>query len=231
MQKYFNIIISAACIILAFLLFKSCQKNEEGENFQSMYLSSKDSLRNYIDKDGLHVSEINVLTGSMNNLKNLIAGTDSTLRRLQMVVNKNTQSATILLSATHNNGSSGTITTGRDTIIKDSITYIYPQYTTTWNEKWSKGKITANKDSIYRSFTTFNDFEMSQDWQKQKIKGKLFKRPILVSKIKNLNPNTETIDLKSFSKEAPKQRKLLTFAVGVVAGSAATIYLNQKINR
>lgn len=231
MQKYFNIIISTACIVLAFMLFKSCQKNQDGEQFQKMYVASHDSLRSYIDEDGLHVSEINVLQGSMSNLKSLITGTDSALRRLQILVTKNTTSATILLSATHSQGSSATTATGRDTIRKDSLIYIYPQYTSKWNEKWSKGRIIANKDSVYRDFTTFNDFELSQEWEKQKVAGKWFKQNILVSKVTNKNPNTETVNLKTFSKEEPKQHRLLTFAIVSIAGSVTGIYIDSKLHK
>lgn len=219
------------CIVLAFLLFKSCEKNEDADTFNKMYHAAHDSLRTYIDKDGHHIAEINVLQGSMRNLKNLIAGTDRTLRRLQTIVNKNTTSATILLSRTQNNGSTKTILVPGDTVIKDSITYIYPQYTANWDEKWSKGRIIANKDSVYRDFTTFNDFELKQEWKKQKVDGKWFKKKMLVSEIKNLNPNTQTVNLKTFSKESPKQNKLLTFGLGAMAGIATTIYIGNKLNK
>lgn len=231
MQKYFNIASLATCIALAFFLFKSCQKNEDSEQFKKMYAASQDSLRTYVTKDGLHAAEINVLSGSVSNLKSLIAGTDSALRRLQKIVDKNTTSATILLSATHNIGSSHTQILPGDTIRKDSLVYVYPNYITTWNEKWSKGKITATKDSVFRDFITYNDFELKQEWEKQKVEGKWFRQKVLVSSVVNKNPATETINMKSFALEAPKKHKLLTYAAGFATGIATTIYLNNKLKK
>ena len=136
---------------------------------------------------------------------------DSTILALQKVVKDykgKLASATVLGSSTSDSGTSVT-TTSWDTIKTDTGSIIHPVFKTDWDERWSRGNIIASKDSISRNIQVKNEFEFTQGLERQ---GFLKKRKSLVT-IKNLNPNTVTTELKTFTVQAQKKR----FSVGIGA--------------
>lgn len=229
-SKILNIIFGVVIIILCFLLLNTCSKKEA---FEKINEANKDTLNTFRDKEGLHHAEIQVLEGSISDLMKLNSKKDSTLKKLQAIVDKNTKSATILGTKTNNHGTtSTTVTYTNHTVIEVTDTTkvfrvdtIYPTYSTTWSDRWSKGAITATKDSIHRDITFFNEFEIKETlkrdhfWQEKKS----------IIEVKSNNPNTETIELKTFTKGGKKARPVIVFVSGVLAGvvltTATAIYI------
>ena len=107
----------------------------------------------------------------------------------------------------------------RDTVVEDSIVYFYPTYATEWSDEWSKGEITASKDSIFRSVQMRNEYEVTIG----KKKNGLFKDREHEVTVTNLNPNTYTDELRTFTvKEKPKNIGIgLQIGYGVSSGGIA----------
>jgi hypothetical protein len=213
------VILFSACIILALLLLRSCDK---ADDFEDLYSASQDSLHKTVNKLGQETTKTALLYGEFDNFKKITKNTqDSILKRLGEMVDKNTISAIILQNRTRERGSSSTITTGRDTVIKNDTVFIYPEYSASWSERWSKGTIKANKDSVIRDIISMNEFEIKQKWERQKFLSP--KQAII--EVLNKNPNTETVNLKSFTLKPPKRNTALKIAGGIGIGFLAGILL------
>ena len=205
-----NIVLLGVCLLFAFLYYKGCNGKDDGIS-QEMYDASQDSLHKTINSLGQEETKTKLLVGSVDDLKKLSSSKDSSIQRLIKLVNKKTISASVISNTTSNTTSSATISHARDTIRgkgKDSLIYIYPEYTKRDSNKWEQIYAKANKDSFTINYKIFNEFAFKQEWEKQKVKGKLFKQKVAMAKITNLNPHTETRELKSFVVEPPKQKRL-----------------------
>jgi hypothetical protein len=221
-----TILLSGIVVVLCVLLQRSCSKNEEAENFQDMYNASMDTLHKTRNELGQEKTTTSLLLGTVGNLQALNSSKDSTLRKLQKLVDKKTISATVLTTSTGNTVSSATTSTqSRDTIrsTKDSLIYIYPQYNTEFKNRWENFNITANKDTFLVKYKVYNEYEFKQEFMKQgKGLKKVFSASVPMVSVTNLNPNTETLELKSFAVKPKKHSRLKTFLIGGVAGAVAT---------
>lgn len=219
-------VLSMAVIVLFFLLQKSCNDVDKGKNFESMYNASQDSLHHKINKDGTETVSTALLYGSVENLMKLHASDSSALGKLQKLVDKFTISAAVFSTSTSGHSSSGTIITGHDTVRKDSLVYIYPEYTLKRDSgKWADISARANKDSFNVNYSVFNDFLFKQDFEKR---GRGFQKFISQRKpivsVTDLNPHTKTRELQSFAVKPKKYSRLKHFVEGAVIG-ATSIYV------
>lgn len=221
----------ALLIVLAIVLFlysRSCNRADENQDEAEAYAQSLDSLRKIINAQGEEITATNVILADYNTIKFKLKTADSTVKKLQKIIDKHTTSATVLNTQTSINGTSGTTINKADTVYKDSLIYIYPVYETIWGEKWSRGKIVASKDSISRNIVSYDEYNIKQSYKKQPgLKGFLKPR-ILEVEVTNKNPNTETTALKSFALEPDKKTRKRAFIAGIVAG-AAIYYAGNKI--
>ena len=105
---------------------------------------------------------------------------------------------------------------------EDSITYLMPEYSTEWEDKWGKGFILATPDSIYRKVTFTNEFEI---WETQQNVGTWF-NPVISKTIhwKNLNPNTTTNQVRKWEVKGQKPKKFV-----LIIGPNLSINKNGKI--
>ena len=203
-----NIILLGVCLLFAFLYYKGCNGKDDGIS-QEMYEASQDSLHKVINSLGQEETKTKLLMGSVDDLKKMSSSKDSSIQRLIKLVNKKTISASVISNTTSNTTTTATISNSKDTVRgKDSLIYIYPEYSKRDSNKWEQIYATANKDSFTIKYKIFNEFDFQQVWEKQKVKGKLFKQKVAMAKITNLNPHTETRELKSFVVEPPKQKRL-----------------------
>lgn len=212
MTLYRKILIGMGVLILAlsFLLFRSCESNRIAIAHNEQI---NDTLRSYIDENGIQVSRIRVLTGESKKTLLSIKSKDSTIVWLQELVKsyKGKLDAAIVLSGTTSSvGSTGTIVSRSDTVYIDSLIYIYPEYYSEWNERWDSGFIRANRDSIHRQVKVHNEYEITLG----SVSNGWFKKKTYDVMVKNLNPNTRTEELRSFQvKENPKR-----ISLGIHAG-------------
>lgn len=209
-------IIYISIIILCVIgMQNGCEKYKQS---QRLLISVNDSLVKTINKHGEEKASTDLLLGSYKDFKAMHVSDSSAIGKLQKLVDKLTISATYLSNVTGNAIYTTTTVIERDTIVKDGIQFLYPEYRDTIKNKWEDFKISANKDSFQLQYKVFNEYELKQSWKR----NGLFKRKTPEVSILNLNPHTETKDLKSFTVKEDKGNRLRDFLFGILA-SAITI--------
>jgi len=221
-----EIICFGVSLFLAFFLFvRGCDVpiNKDKYISKELFDASQDSLHKFRNSFGQEETKTKLLYGTISDLKKLDSSKDSSIQKLLALVNKKTISATVLSTATSITVSSSTAIVSKDTVRKDSLIYIYPKYKfnkgDTLKNKWEEIYATADKDSFNLHYKIFNEFNITHNrYEKQKVKGRLFKQKIPMVNVVNLNPKTETRELKAFAVEPPKQKKGIVFVAGVLLG-------------
>lgn len=189
------------------------------------YNALEDTLRSTRDKDGLHKATIQSL--EFENKRQLLSlkSKDSTIIWLQSVVKSfdgKIQNAIVLGISTAIKGTTpSTVLPGTFIIAGDTIHH-YPKYESKWMNKWENGYILASKDSVYHLIKINNELEIIQGFKKKPLFS--FKKIPLEIQVKNLNPNTETKELRDFTVKNPETR----FGLGVNAGVCFTGDLQLK---
>lgn len=184
-----------ACGVLIFLLFKGCG---EQRSTNALYLAAQDTLKLERNDKGQLKATISIMEGRRKKDLLRFETKDSTILWLKEIVKAyegRLNSATAFTTVTTSFGTSSTNIIGGDTVWKDSLIFVYPTYETEWDDKWGRGSIIAKRESIFRDIKVRNEYEMTQGFEKQ---GFLKKKLLLVS-IKNLNPNTEVLELRTYS--------------------------------
>lgn len=223
MQRLYNIVSIVILLVLCFIIFRTCESKENAEKINEQ---NKDSLTTWRDKAGLAHAKISVLEGSERDLKKLNSQKDSSLRKLQALVGKNTTSAIVLNTATTIKGKGKTTVTNPDEhhLIFDTISLgdcppCNPTYSTTINETWLTGTIVAKSDSTEYNLKSFTELNIVETRKREKF----WKEKTLKIEVTSLNPKTQITGLKAWTEAHPKVRRGFIFVGGVVAGSVGTI--------
>lgn len=226
--KYITGLLLAIIIALIILLQHSC--NREGD-LSNMLSQSKDTLHKVINKLGQELTTTMELNGSIGDLKKMNSQKDSTLKKLQDLVDKNTASATIIDNKTISSGSGktsisidpkGTIVK-HDTISHIDSVFVYPTYKTNYKSSWDSVNIVAKKDSIKVNYVVYNEFEIKKEW----VSKGFFKPKVLEIQVLNKNPNTVTLNLKSFTEAEPKKSHWIDWVIGGLIGGAGVWLLHK----
>ena len=200
MKSTERIILYALVVILLFLRLHACDK---ASTLQDLQTALNDTISQYRNKQGQRVTLISVLQTEREKDFLNIRSKDSTINKLQKAVKDykgKLQSATVASIETAENGSTQTIIK-HDTVFIDGVPEVKPVYATSWKERWSEGSIEAHHDSIYREIKIKNEFTFTHG-----TKRNLFKKDVLKVEMTNLNPNTVTTELRSYSVKVPKKR-------------------------
>ena len=225
MQKYFNIGAISIIVLLVLLYYRSCNKNQRLQNENDLYDALTDTLVKTRNKLNQETSSRKALYSDLQSFKKLNGIKDSAILALQKAVDKNTLTATIIRNTTVAVASGSTDTVmARDTIIKDSLIYVFPEYRKIFRDRWFLAAITANKNTTMLNFKTYNEFIIKHQWKRQ---DGIFKPKSLIIEVTNLNPNTETTSLQSFVFKPKKQHRMAVFAGGVAIGAAVVLFLTQ----
>lgn len=207
-------IIYISIIFLCFIgMYNGCTKHKQ---LQGLLISVNDTLTKTINKHGQEKTTRDFLLGSIKDLKAMHVANITSIGKLQKLVNRLTISATYLSNVTANSFAAPTqhIIAG-DTIKIDSITYMYPEYKTTYANKWERFKVVANKDTTKIDYKVFNEFELVQDWKR----NGLFKRKTAIATVRNLNPHTETKEFQTFTVKEDKGNRLRDMLIGAALGA------------
>ncbi len=211
-----RIVLYPLIVILAFLLFRSCERSK---GLQDLQTALNDTLSQTRNKLGQQVTSISVLQSEREKDFLKLQSKDSTVKALQLLVKNykgKVQSATVASTETTDSGASKTTETV-DTVRLAQKWELRPVYKTEWKERWSEGTIEAHFDSIHRNIKIKNEFTFTHG-----TKRNLFKKDVLKVEMTNLNPNTVTTELRSYSVSMPKKR--FSIGVGVSAGYSLTTY-------
>lgn len=207
-------IIYILIIFLCFIgMYNGCEK---GKQKQNLLIAINDTLTKTMNKLGQEKASTDLLLGTYKNFKAMHVADSSAIGKLQKLVDKLTISATYLSNATGNTFVSVTQPIlSADTVKMDPILVIYPEYKTNYENKWERFSITANKDSFAVDYKVFNEFSLKQEWRR----NGLFKRKTPEVSILNLNPHTETKELKTFTVKEDKSNRFQDFLLGVLASA------------
>ena len=209
-------ILAIAVIACVFLNISTCGKLQD---VRSINDAAFDTIKTIKNEKGQYVSSIAILNGTVAEFKRLNAGKDSTIAHMQKIVDSHTISATVHGTFTGNTVNSGTTVTGYDTITKNDTVYLYPSYKTQFKNKWEDFDITATLDSFNIKYKVFNEFDYVVRYNRKKW----YQSRVPEITVTNLNPHTQTIELKNFTVKPPKNQKILVFLGGCVVGSASAI--------
>lgn len=228
--KNILLFILGATVIVLLLLLDKCGDRANG--FEAMSVANADTLEITRNNLGQERSVVGLLSGSYDQLARQAAGKDTTLAKLQEIVNKRTISATILSNTTASSFTAPTIVTYDETELSTNeletnnsvdsthiCPVLFPKYNTSYTNRWERFNITATRDSFNVNYKVFNEFELTQNWQRY---GFLKTKKRAITSVLNLNPNTETKELKTFTVEC-KCNKGKWFLGGLITGSLATI--------
>ena len=211
-MNFKNILPYIGLVIVLLLWGESCQK--QGET-RGLYEDAQAKLELSVNAQGQQTGRIKLLEAE--NAKALLAmeSSDENSNALKGIVEEfkgKLYSPTRLVNQTTESGSTATSVTNKgDTIQVDGVDFVYPQYSTEWDEQWTSGLIIATKDSIFRDIKIRNEYEITQGRERLGfLKGKE-----TVITIKNLNPYTETEELRTFR---VKENKRISFGVQLGVG-------------
>lgn len=217
MKKNITILaLAGALIALVFLNISTCGKLADTTR---LYEASADTLKTHKNEKGQYESTIAILTGTVADFKKMNASKDTTIKRLQQIVDQHSISATVHGTSTVNTVNSGTAITKYDTIVESDSINVYPVYETKFKNKWEDFQITASKDSFHLEYKVFNVFEYSV----RNNRPKWYKARVPEVTVTNLNPHTQTVELKNFTVKPPKNQKIIVFLGGCIVGTAATM--------
>lgn len=194
---------------------KSCNENRrDNTELVSVIDAMNDTLEVSINTDSSKTARINAFETSRKTLLSL-RSKDSTIKALQKLVDKNTKSATVFNSNTNIKSNTKNTITSKDTIIKDSLIYIYPEYRSLVSMgKWVNGTAVSNKDGTVLDLQIRNEFNVV-------IKKKDKKSVVEVT---SMNPYSTLESVRSFT-EIPKDVKRI--GVGLHVGYGATLMNNE----
>jgi hypothetical protein len=222
-----NTIIFLLLIFTAGLLLLNLRTCVKENKFENLNRSITDTLISYRNKEGLHESHIKLIEADNKNQLLNINTKDSTIKWLQKTVRSYKGNLnTAIVSNTHTLSKEvleTIILNHTDTVTIENIKHVYPQYAVKWENEWERGIITASKDSVYRDITIKNKYEITLG----KVKNGWFKKKYQEVKLLNLNPNTETKELRVFSvKTEPKRLNLsLQAGIGLTSGLKQATYI------
>lgn len=141
-----------------------------------------------------------------------IKSQEEDITRLQALVQKykndlkKSGSATVIGSETDVDDSSPTIITRVDTLYKDSLIYLYPEYKSNINlQGWVVGTSIANKDTTKLNIKIKNEYDV--------VIGRNNKK--LYAEVTSHNPHTTINTVRTYSVKAPPAKK---FGLGVHLG-------------
>lgn len=212
-----NKLILALIAIVAILAVALWNKYSDAKNGQIQNKSITAKLEKLRNEKGQEEAKIAVILAEKKAALLKAQTKDTLIMWLQEAVKEYKGALNTAIVLSNNTGSQGVTNTVvyRDTTIIREVGGVVtiketPAYETSWSNQWETGHILATSDSIYRDIKIKNEYEITLG----ATKNGWFKPKEYEVKIVNLNPNTETEELRSFQvKTKPKRLSL-----GVQAG-------------
>lgn len=211
-------------LALAILLYISNRNLQDDlRDSQANIEALTDSLTVMRNKDSSQTAII--LAFQSNSSKDFlkIKSQDETIIRLQNLVRKYESklkktgtSATVISTNTNVNSSTPTSVTEKDTVIIDSLIYVYPEYTSNINMGgWITGTGISNKDTTRLNLQIRNDYDVVIGVRNNKY----------YADVTSHNPYTDIKTVRTYVTSPSKPKKL---GLGINAGYGITI--NQKLS-
>lgn len=200
-----NLLKNALIVILAVLLIAIfTSKVNDSKYHDELEASLLDSLKITHNKLGQEVAYKRVINAKYSDLKRLARSNNKEIKELASIVDRKTQSATIIRNHVE------FIHVGKvDTIYIDSLTGM-PVYNKIYSDKWIDYKIVAGSDSILLSLKVRNEYQYKYQW----IRKNIFHKYVLNFESKSLNPYSHTDEIISYSAKEKASRFGIGFCLG-----------------
>lgn len=214
-------ILIAIVAVLMTVMFKSCRENNQNK---VLIEALNDSIEFSYDKLGRQSATISNLEAINEETLLKLESNDSTINWLKDVVKDFQGKLQLALVLSNTTSSSGTT----NTIVRIDTVTNYPIYSTSWKSQWDEGFIEATKDSIKREIRIKNEYEFTIGTRS----NKWFKPAESNVSIRNLNPNTLTNELRSFTiRERTKNLGIgLHAGIGITGDLTLSPYLGVGID-
>lgn len=187
---------------------------------EQMYIHSQDTLKIVLNSLGQQTASIEVLESEKSSLFTSLNVKDATINRLQNSVRLYEKKIGDLNTAIAINNE--TIIGLQDSIKNLIIGYTtdpdtpgvtYPIYTRKFTKEWYSGDITMGLTQLDLNMKIKNSYDITIGEEKVS----LFKKKMYAN-ITNLNPDTETNDMKVYQKKEVKTGVMKPFSVGGAVG-------------
>jgi hypothetical protein len=220
------LIIAIAVIVVQIFSVRGCiNGNRKAAEQASLASASIDTIRTYKNKLGQSVSQVSVMATTNQNLFMDITTKDSTINHLKQVVklqDKQRREVGVAMSIYEQTiynlkDSLSNFVVGGTTEHHGDTIYKWPVYQKIISDKWIDEQIKLGKNTFSRNLVIRNQYDIvigeePDGW----FKVKKF------AEITNLNPNTETRDMKVYQKVSvpnkPLKVGIITLIVGVIGG-------------
>jgi hypothetical protein len=186
------------------------------------------------NKLGQTTSSIKVLEVQNKDLKKSIKKlNDDSYKRIQQIERQYKRkliAATTFNVVTVDTAKGITVITNSDTVIVDSIRYIYPTYTSTIEKRdkldslISRYEVTAKKDGTEVRATIYNPIDVVTRYEKTTPKN-FFGRKHLYTDVHTYNHTSEANEVRSFSSKERKRHTGLKIVIGVAIFEGIRILL------
>lgn len=216
-------------VILVLLNLKSCKKTQDTKNdYVSTINALQDTMTTYRTKDGVQVTRISLIETEKASMFLDIKSKDDVIVKLQEEIKKNKNrlgksgSVTVIENTTELNTVDTTYITSKDTIIRNDIVFVYPEYSSLIKKGfrkdssyWITANVKTNKDSIDFELEIQNSYIVTLGKEKTKGFKSLFKPKISFAEVTNENPYTSTKTIRAYQVKVPKPKRLgIGFHVG-----------------
>ncbi len=207
----------AIILVLCVCVRAGCNESKRAKDNAALLAATQDTLKITRNSLGQEKATTTLLYGNVKDLKKMHVSDTSALGKLQKLVDNLTISVTYLSNVTAGKVTGKTIVTIHDTIYKNGMAYVYPEYKFSFVDRWQDIKSIATKDSTHIDYKVFNEFDLKQNWQRDKW----YKRRTPVASILNLNPHTETREMKVFTVKEDKGNRWRDAIGGFIVGALA----------
>lgn len=204
-----------AIIALLILLYKNKKLRDEVKEKNNIVTALNDTLKITRNKDSSTTATITSFQISRAEDLLKLKTSDSTVVRLQHLLAEEKKSigsrgiAAVFTNTASINTTMPSIVTSKDTVVKDSVRYLYPTYTGNIDWEFVNAVVTANRDSINLKLKVVDKVDLTIGYDKDK--------PII--KLKNYNPDVITTELRSVIFSKPPQKRI---GLGGTIGYGAT---------
>lgn len=221
-----TLLLIGVSVVLAVLLLQQCNRTK---NIESLHLKNLEALNDTLYKERLDNNSLsamikNLVSDEPEDMENIVTR-DEEINKLKKLVQEykdkldQTGSVTTGLITTIAKLKSPTIVYHKDTIITDSIVYVYPTYYTNIDSsqnRWIQYEISASKDTIHNSTIVHNEFDMIVGYDK---KAKSHFTNLIIH-----NPYSDVKSLRTYQKVPSLQKR---WGIGPIGGMG----LNGQLKR
>jgi hypothetical protein len=214
-------------IVVSSLLVRECQRSNSKDDL--IELKGQEVIKTK-NKLGETTSSIRVLEVQNKDLKKSIKLlNDSSYKRILQIERqwrRKLVAATTFNVTTLDTARGTTVIIPGGTVVKDSITYLYPTYTSKITKKYSEYDVTATRDGTIVISKIENPIDVATHYEKTTPKNFL-RRKHLYTDVHTYNHTSEANEVRSFNSKERKRYTAIKVVIGVALIETLRIVLTK----